>query len=72
VRVLQARHRLRLAVEAAPQLRAGCQMAVDGLQRHQAIEPVLARLVDDAHPPLAQHAQDLVPGHRQVAGNGTG
>ena len=60
VRVLQPRARLRLVVEALHPRRILRHLRVEHLQRDDAIDRDLARLVDDAHAALADALLDLV------------
>jgi hypothetical protein len=62
VRVPQAGRRLGLPAEARRQLHPGAGGGRQQLQRHLAVQAFLTRLVDDAHPALAQHLQQLVAG----------
>ena len=51
----------RLGPEPGPLLGAGVAAGQDHLQRHQAVEPHLPGLVDDAHPAPPDLFEDLVP-----------
>ena len=50
-------------------VRVGVPAAENHLQGHDAVEPELACLVDDAHAALPEFLQDLVAGHRGAAGS---
>ncbi len=62
-RVTQPADRLRLAAEPLLLRRPGVRPRQDHLQRHHAVDPILARLVHDAHAAARQLLQDLVAGH---------
>jgi hypothetical protein len=64
VRVLQPGDDLRLGAEAGQLLRVGVRARQD-FQGHQAGQPVLPGLEDDAHAAAAQLAEQLVPRHRR-------
>jgi len=59
VRVLQARHRPRLAQEARAALRGGVAQGHD-LEGHVPLQAFVAGPIDDAHRPAAEHMQDPV------------
>jgi hypothetical protein len=61
--MLQAGNRLGLRAEARQGLRVSGRPWGDHLERHQAAELALARLVDDAHAAPAQFLQDFVTGN---------
>jgi len=63
VGVLQAGDGLGLGAEAGQVRRAGMAARQDHLQRDDAIQLEVPRLVDDTHAALAELAQDLVAGH---------
>ena len=60
VRMLQARARLRLVVEALDPRLIASHLLVQHLQRDDAVDRHLARLVDDAHAAFADACLDLV------------
>ena len=60
VRVVEERRRLRLALEALQGLVAGVEPGGDRLQGHEAVEDRVPGLVDLAHRPAAELADDLV------------
>src|SRR5262249_14353157 len=59
-RVLEPGRRLRLGAEAGQLVRIRVRAAQNHLERHDAIQPHLPRLVDDAHASLAEHLEKLV------------
>ena len=63
VRVLEPGDDLRLGQEPFDRVRPGILAGQDHLQGDHAVQPELARLVDDAHAPAAELPEDLVPGH---------
>ena len=60
VGVLQPRGGPRLALEAHAGVLVGQELGADGLERHQAVEDGVARLVDGAHGAAAEDALYLV------------
>ena len=62
VRVLQASDGAGLGVEARQGLRAGVSSGENHFKGDEAVEADLAGLVDDAHAPAPQFAEDLVAG----------
>ena len=64
VRMLQPRHRLGLDAEARQLPRPGMAAGQHHLERHGALQGQMPGLVDDAHAAAAEHALDLVAGHR--------
>ena len=67
VRVPQARHRLRFALEPRPLVRPGVGAGEQHLEGDEAVEPQVPGLVDDAHAPAAEQGLHLIAGDpRQV------
>jgi hypothetical protein len=62
IRVLQAGQRLRFDVKAGQQVRAGVDAGADHLESDDTGEALLPGLVDDAHAPVTQLAEDFVFG----------
>ena len=60
VRVVELRRGLRLALEALDERGILRQLAADHLERHDAVERHLVRLVDGRHPASTQLAQNLI------------
>ena len=60
VGMIELRDRAGFAVEALAELRIGGERLREDLDRHRAIEPRVARLVDLAHPAGAEGGEDFV------------
>src|SRR5262245_6144420 len=72
IRVPQRRDRLGFQQKTLTILLVGLTAAEDHLQRHQPIEPLLPRLVDDSHAAAADHFLDLVAWNADAGGPGCG
>ena len=72
VRVLELRDGLGLGPEPVAEPRIGQRLAAERLDRDAAVQLAVPGLVDDPHPPSADHREDLVPvdprEHREVRG----
>jgi len=66
VGVLQPGNRLGLGAEAGQGVRTGVTAIADHFQRHNAVEPDLPGLVNEAHAALAERLQDLVARHHRL------
>ncbi len=58
--MIELRRRLRFAQEARPDLRAERQLRRKQLDRYDALEPAIARPVDDAHAATTDLAVELI------------